>query len=220
MGKIANLVAPFLNVPFNVAALAADARIPRRPHAHRGTIRGAQSRDRNSALHPFFRFRSFAFALAAVAGLLAAPISTASAPTPEVDTFNDEGSFEIGPCPSGVTLVETYTENVVVITFFDQAGNPARLQVHFDYAGVVTNPATGQSVKDPAHGTRFTNLTNGTRALVGLFYSTTVPGVGVEFHDVGRLVRDPDGSITFEAGPHDALHTGNDAALFCAALGA
>jgi hypothetical protein len=212
----ANLVAAFPKVRFNVAALVANSKNSLRPREHRGTIQRAQPR----ALQPFLRVRLFAFALVAVGGLLAAPISAASAPTPQVETFNDEGSFEIGPCPSGVTLVENYAENVVVITFFDQTGNPTRLQVHFDYEGVVTNPATGQSVKDPAHGTRFTNLTNGTRALVGLFYSTTVPGVGVEFHDVGRLVRDPDGSITFEAGPHDALHTGNDAALFCAALGA
>src|SRR6266705_760555 len=165
MGKMhAIFVAAFPKVRFNVAALVANSKNSRRPREHRGTIQRAQPREGISAVHPFLRVRLFAFALVVVGGLLAAPISTASAPTPQVDTFNDEGSFEIGPCPTGVTLVESYTENVVIITFFDQTGNPTRLQVHFDYEGVVTNPATAQSVKDPAHGTRFINLTNGTRA--------------------------------------------------------
>jgi len=31
-------------------------------------------------------------------------------------------------------------------------------------------------------------------------------------------MRGPDGSITFEAGPHDVLHAG-DVGLFCAAVG-
>jgi len=46
-----------------------------------------------------------------------------------------------------------------------------------------------------------------------------VPGVGVAFHDVGRLMRGPDGSLIFEAGPHDVLRAG-DVGLFCAAVGA
>ena len=139
---------------------------------------------------------------------------------PQIETFHDEGSFEIGPCPSGVTLVETYTEDDRILTFFDQAGDPVSVQVHFNYDGVVTNPETGQSVGDPAHGTRFIDLVEGTRGPVGLYFSTTVPGVGVVFHDVGRLVRDiEDDSIIFEAGPHDVLH-GDYVALFCAALGA
>lgn len=215
MGKMrANLVAVFRKARFNVAAPVTNSKYSRREH--RQAIQRAEPRERNAAL---LRVRLLAFALVAVGGLLAAPISTASVATPQVEAFNEQDSFEIGPCPSGVTLVESYTLNVVAITFFDRAGDPVRLQVHFDYDGVVTDPATGETVKDPAHGTRFINLTNGARTLVGLFYSTTVPGVGVEFHDVGRVVRDPDGSITFEAGPHDALHTANDTALFCAALG-
>jgi hypothetical protein len=156
----------------------------------------------------------------AVPALLALPVGTASAAAPQVEAFHDEGSFEIGPCPSGVTLVETFTEDVRVITFFDEAGNPVRVQVHIDYEGVVTNPDTGQTIEDPAHATRFIDLVAGTRGPVGLYYSTTVPGVGVVFHDVGRLVRDlTTGEVLFEAGPHDVLESG-DVALFCAALGA
>ena len=38
-----------------------------------------------------------------------------------------------------------------MITFLDQAGNAVRVQVHIIYEGVVTNPDTGQSVKDPVY---------------------------------------------------------------------
>lgn len=147
------------------------------------------------------------------------PSGTVSAAAPEIETFHDEGSFEIGPCPSGVTLVETYTEDDRIITFFDDAGNPVQVQVHINFEGVVTNPATGQTLRDPGHATRFIDLTTGFHGPVGLYYSTTVPGVGVVFHDVGRLVRDFENNVVFEAGPHDVLESG-DVALFCVALGA
>jgi len=151
--------------------------------------------------------------------LLALAVRPASAREPTIETFHDAGTFTLGTCPSGATLVETYTEDLRIITFYDQAGTPIRVQVHLDYEGVVTNPTTGRSVKDPGHATRFFDLTTGAHGPVGLYYSTVVPGVGVVFHDVGRLVRDPDNNVIFEAGPHDVLH-GGDVALFCAALGA
>jgi hypothetical protein len=156
--------------------------------------------------------------LATLALLVLLPV-TAGAIAPKVETFHDEGSFTIGPCPSGVNLVETFTEDDRMITFFDQAGHPVSVQLHFNYEGVVTNPDTGQSVKDPLHATRFIDLTTGFHGPVGLYYSVTVPGLGVVFHDVGRLVRDVDDNVIFEAGPHDVLQFG-DVALYCAALGA
>ena len=157
--------------------------------------------------------------LIAVAALFA-PIGLADAAVPRVQTFNDEGSFGIGPCPStGITLIETFTEDDRIITFFDEAGAPVRVQVHINFEGVVTNPATGQTLRDPAHETRFIDLTTNTRGPAGLVFSTTVPGGGVVFHDVGRLLRTFDDRILFEAGPHDVLH-GDYVALWCAAFGA
>ncbi len=108
-----------------------------------------------------------------------------------------------------------------VTTFFDQAGNPVRLQIKVDAVGVVTNPETGESVENPAHTTVFVDLVEGTEAQVGLVFKATVPGVGVVFHDVGRVVHDAEGNLIFEAGPHDVLNTAGDhrvRANFCAAL--
>lgn len=151
---------------------------------------------------------------------LASTTSAALGATPQIETFHEEGSYEVGLCPSGVTLLGTYTEDVRLITFFNEAGDPTSVQVHVTYEAVVTNPETGQAVRDHAHATVFIDPIEGTRGNVGLYYSTTVPGLGVVFHDVGWLVRDIEtGAILFEAGPHDVLHS-DEVALFCAALGA
>ena len=161
-------------------------------------------------------------ALAAVAvALLALPVAASAAP-PLVATFHDEGSSPFaGPCPNGVTLVGTFTEDVRVTTFFDEAGTPVRAHITVNVVGVVTNPETGESVENPSHQTIIVDLVEGTEAQVGLIFKATVPGEGVVFHDVGRVVFDAADNVTFEAGPHDVLNTAGDHAVranFCAAL--
>ena len=160
--------------------------------------------------------------VAAFAALAALPILPASAAPPLVETFHDEGGGPFaGPCPNGVVLESTFTSEVRVTTFFDEAGNPVRAQIKVDEAGVVTNPVTGQSVENPAHTTTFVDLVDGTETQVGLVFKSTVPGVGVVFHDVGRVVFDADGNVIFEAGPHDVLNTEGEHAVrtnFCNAL--
>lgn len=168
------------------------------------------------------RFQLLPASLAVVAfALLTLPTAVSAAP-PVVETFHDEGSGAFGgPCLNGVTLVFTVTEDVRVTTFFDEAGNPVRLQGTVDTVMVVTNPESGESVRSPAHTTFFEDLVAGTNAQVGLVFHATVPGVGVVFHDVGRIVSDAEGNLIFEAGPHDVLHTEGDHVVrtnFCAAL--
>ncbi len=159
-------------------------------------------------------------AVAALA-LLALP-AVASAAPPEFETFHDEGSFVFGgPCPNGVTLVGTFSEDVRVTTFFDKEGTPVRAHIKVNFVGVVTNPETGESVENPSHQTIIVDLVEGTETQVGLIFSATVPGEGVVFHDVGRVVFDAAGNVIFEAGPHDVLAAVGEhpvRAAFCAAL--
>ena len=160
--------------------------------------------------------------LAAVAiGLLLLPLPVSASP-PAVETFYNEGSFVFsGPCPNGVTLVGSFTEDLRITTFFDNAGNPIREQIAVNVRGNVTNPATGVSADNPSHQTIIVDLVDGTVVQVGLVFKVQVPGVGTVFHDVGRVVVDAGDNIIFEAGPHDLLHTEGDhrvRALFCAAL--
>ena len=166
------------------------------------------------------RFRLLPTSLAAAFALLALPVLAAAAP-PLIETFHTEGSAPFaGPCPNGVTLVGTFTEDLRVTTFFDEEGNPVRVQIKVDFVGVVTNPVTGESTENPSHQTIIIDLVEGTETQVGLVFSTTVPGEGVVFHDVGRVVIDAAGDVTL-AGPHDVFTAGVPhpvRAFFCEAL--
>ena len=159
--------------------------------------------------------------VAAAFAVLALPLLAAAAP-PVIQTFHDEGSFAFaGPCPNGVTLVATFTEDVRVTTFFDEAGDPVREQIKVDFVGVVTNPATGESAENPSHHTIIVDLVEGTVTEVGLVFKATVPGEGAVILDLGRVVFDAAGDVIFEAGPHDVLNTAGPhpvRALYCAAL--
>jgi hypothetical protein len=172
--------------------------------------------------HSRFRLLPASLAIVVVA-LFTLPLAVSAAP-PLIETFTNEGSFSFqGPCANApdVTLVESFTEKVRVTTFFDRDGTPVRVQIKVDYVGVVTNPVTGASVEDNAHQTLIQDLVEGTETYVGLGFSATVPGVGVVFHDVGRVVFDTEGNPSFEAGPHDVLHTEGPhpvRARFCEAL--
>lgn len=172
--------------------------------------------------HPRVRLLPAWLAVVVIA-LFTLPGAVSAAP-PEVETITNEGTLEFqGPCANApeVTLVATFRETLRVTTFFAQDGTPVRLQIKIDYFGVVTNPVSGASVEDNAHQMVVVDLVEGTETVVGLKFSSTVPGVGVVFHDVGRLVFDSNGEVIFEAGPHDVLNTEGEhpvRARFCEAL--
>lgn len=175
-----------------------------------------------SSSQPRFRLLPASLAVVLVA-LFTLPMAVSAAP-PLVETFINEGTTPFaGPCANApdVTLTETFTETVRVTTFFDKDGTPVRAQINVNFAGVVTNPVTGAFVEDNAHQMLVQDLVTGIEAQVGLVFSSTVPGVGVVFHDVGRVVVDAEGNVTFEAGPHDVLNTEGPhpvRARFCEAL--
>jgi hypothetical protein len=168
----------------------------------------------------FFR-RLPAMLAVVVVAMLTLPVSILAA-QPVVETFYNEDSFTFaGPCPNGVILEGSFSERLRITTFFDKDGNPIRVQIKIDVSGVVTNPVNGQSVSNPSHQMVTLDLIEGTETVAGLVYSVTVPGVGVAFHDVGRVVFDAEGNTIFEAGPHDVLNTAGDHAVrtrFCEAL--
>jgi hypothetical protein len=104
-----------------------------------------------------------------------------------------------------------------ITTYFDEAGNPIRIVAHVTGRGTLSNPLTGTSLPDENHFTVTTDLVAGTRTFAGNVRVDTAPGVGLVFQAVGRLVFGPDGSVQFEAAPHDDLD-GNLSTL-CGYLG-
>ncbi|HLF90596.1 MAG TPA: hypothetical protein VI451_16735, partial [Anaerolineales bacterium] len=114
---------------------------------------------------------------------------------------------------------EDFVEDVRVTTFFDNAGDPVRVQVHVNFDGILTNSVTGQTLSDPGHFTITYDLQEDTITYIGLVFGITIPGQGIAVLDAGKVVfqgEDVEENVIFEAGPHQFLHEGE--ALICAAL--
>jgi hypothetical protein len=130
--------------------------------------------------------------------------------------------------PNGVTcdslqVIESATIRVSETDFYNQAGNATRIVLHIvGKNGTLSIPETGKSVFFDQHFTEIlTFATPGdfstvTRTFTGQVYKVTLPGSGLILHDVGRVIFAPDGTITFEGGPHQLLH--NQVQKLCAAL--
>jgi len=152
-----------------------------------------------------------------MAAALAVLVPTAALATPpetfripHEDTFIDEGAS--AACGFDVLFEQSGIYTVQVL--YDAAGNPIRAQVHGNIEGTVT--ANGITLREIEHGQTFYDLTDGSQTLVGLIFRVFLPHGGTVIADVGRLVFDAEGNVTFEAGPHPALH--GDFAALCATL--
>jgi hypothetical protein len=158
----------------------------------------------------------YSFVLCVVSALLAVvPVTTVLAAEPSVQTFHEEGTFVAADCGNYLAL-ETFAQNTKETTFFDQNGNPVKLQVNATFNGILTNSVTGQTLRDSAHYSVMIDLQTGAEANVGLLYGITVPGEGMAVLDAGKIVFDAGGNLTFEGGPHHFFHEGET--LICAAL--
>jgi hypothetical protein len=152
--------------------------------------------------------------MAAALAVLAPTAALATPPDtfriPHEDTFIDEGAS--AACGFPVLVEVSGVQTIQVL--YDAAGNPIRVQVHGNIEG--TFSANGITLREIERGQTFYDLTSGTQTLVGLIFRVFLPGGGTVIADVGRLVFDAEGNVTFEAGPHPALH--GDFAALCAAL--
>lgn len=149
-----------------------------------------------------------ALAVLAPTAALATPPDTFRIPVE--GTFIDEGAS--AACGFDVLFEISGIETVQVL--YDAAGNPIRVQVHKNIEGTVS--ANGITLREIEHGQVFYDLVDGTETDIGLVFRVLLPGGGTAIADVGRLVFDAEGNVTFEAGPHPALH--GDFAALCAAL--
>ena len=89
--------------------------------------------------------------LALLLGLLVSSVAfaaTAAATPPTVEKFHDEISFDID-CGTFLLHEDAVVDDRVT-TFFDQAGNPTRVQIHERFVGVITNPE-GETFRDPGY---------------------------------------------------------------------
>jgi hypothetical protein len=164
-------------------------------------------------------FATALFAAFVVAPAASAPSATASATagetSPEIGTFLvEETGVDPGASTAcGFTVSVTLSGTGRFEVFFDQSGNPTRIQVEEKVTG--TFGANGLVVNQAVHSVTVFDLTTGTEIDLGLV--TRIFGSnGTLQTEVGRLEFDADGNVIFEAGPHPALH--GDFSALCAAL--
>jgi hypothetical protein len=152
-------------------------------------------------------------AVTAICGVALLLAGAASAKAPERFTETDpySGSVSCG----GFDDVWEGSIEVSGMTTFDKAGNPVADIVHLKR--VETNwRSDDPSVRMTSTGswTIHYDYATDTETNTGQVYKTTFPGLGLLFHDVGKIVFSPGGVVVH--GPHDVFDQGD--AAFCDAL--
>ena len=151
--------------------------------------------------------------LVLAAALAAGAVSAAPASARPPDQFRTTGSDVITFQPCG--LVEVVHWTLHVTTYYDQAGNETGTTLRFAFDGVITNPATGESWRDRSRNTVFLEPDGG-GAVSGVGFNLRLPGDGLVFLAVGRLVFDESGATVFSSAKFPGLDE-LDAAI-CEAL--
>jgi hypothetical protein len=143
-----------------------------------------------------FRFLLVA-ALAVVPLALAAP---ASATPPTVETFHEEGTQPFVSC-DGFDIVVNFSVDIVERTFYDNTGEPIRIQIQVQGEGQLVNTVTRASNTGSGPIMVIVDLEAGTETTVGLVFHNNVPGEGIVALQAGRVTVDEDGNVLFSAGP-------------------
>jgi hypothetical protein len=146
-------------------------------------------------------FRRICSAIAVAAVAMAFTGSAVQAAAPIQTTEVSSGSGLLADCGGGVTLTETYDLRVMTSVWVEENVDPTRISVKNDFLGIITNSASGNTYRDPAHFTNTVDLAEHP-AFNGLVYHIIVRGTGPVVSDVGRLVFDGQGGILLEGGPH------------------
>lgn len=147
---------------------------------------------------------------AAAALALALP---AGAAPPLSETVTESASESVS-CDGFDAVLERNFSGLVTV-YFDNQGNPVRVQIHAAMTGTLTNSVTGRSLPLRGRVLLIDDFTTGGVTFVGPVLLANETGLGIVITDTGRISFLGD-EIVFDAGSHDAVHL--DEQLFCAAV--
>jgi hypothetical protein len=85
--------------------------------------------------------------------------------------------------------------------YFDSAGNPIRMVIHWDHHPSDTNPVTGLTLHEHGHYSKRIDFLAGTDIITGNQEIMNRPRTGVVVQDVGKVVTDADGNMVFRQTP-------------------
>ncbi len=137
-----------------------------------------------------------AFLITAV--LVMATISSALALQPEIVNLNLHRHYEDFAVCDGYNVIGDFDVTRRDVTYFDNDGNPIRVDLFIHYEGTLTNSVTGKTLPDKGNFKNSLDLTDGTATVTGGIRHTTVSGLGIVIQDTGRIiVDDATGGILF-----------------------
>ena len=106
---------------------------------------------------------------------------------------------------------------------YDAGGALVERDRHISYEGRLSNSVTGATVPHVGSFAVVDDFVAGTSTITGMLSRTVVPGEGLIWRNIGRVVLSlASGAVLFEAGEHGTYDVGGDpsvAAQLCAALG-
>ena len=133
-------------------------------------------------------------------------VTPALAGKPDMITIPVDDMFVIGEC-DGFSVIEHVQGRIKVSTHFDRNGNFVMEIARFSLRHTFSNSETGASIFSPDVGIDRTVINpdgSGTTAVIGIVTRIVIPGEGVVFQNLGRIVFDINtGEVVFEAGQHD-----------------
>jgi hypothetical protein len=155
--------------------------------------------------------------LTATMALMLALAGSASAVKPQTEPVHAEVTqFFVTDC-GAFQVLDDFTIDGVITTFYDSAGNADYYRAHFTFRDFFYNSETGEGFTAINHSNPVFDLPSDTEVTSsGLSYHVTVPGGGLLLLDAGRVEFDEAGNPTFVAGPHQVLS--GDTEKLCKAL--
>ena len=133
-------------------------------------------------------------------------VTPARAGKPDMITIPVDVTFVTGEC-DGFSVIEHVQGRIKVSTHFDKNGNFVMEIARYSLRHTYSNSETGASIFSPDVGIDKTVINpdgSGTVAVIGIVSRIVVPGEGLVFTHLGKIVFDINtGEVVFEAGQHD-----------------
>ena len=165
----------------------------------------------------FLMKRRIRLAIAGVTATLLLAIPSAASAQPPV---RESASFTFSDFIQCDGFQDQFTDffNAKAATYFDSAGTPIRIIIHWEHHSNDTNSVTGLTLHEHGHFTETDDLLTGTATITGNQEIINRPGTGVVVQDVGRVVFDADFNILFFAGGRKHSQTLLGEQVLCDAL--
>src|SRR6266567_5046913 len=143
-----------------------------------------------------------AAAVLAACGLILLAPGSASAMSPTVTHFTDQGSGTIDCGTFSDNFIDYFT--ITETTFYDEQGNVARVVDEVVHTSDDVNSVTGLTLHEHGHATLTFYPATGELDIDGLLFVMTRPTYGIVVLAVGRVVLDAEGNVVQISGHFQA----------------